>query len=278
MWICYVDEAGDLGSLADPPRRNDQPVFVLGGIFLPASAVRPITKEYICLLRTYYPSKYRRGRRLDSITDPIKGADLRRQFLREGRNKQRHAIRVLDHVIRTLEKYEARIVFRIWIKSPGERQRPCSLYAFSLQDVCDSFNRFLSSEDSHGIVLADARFKKENVSASHSVFTRMHAKGRNHLRNLIESPSFGHSENHARLQICDLIASAYLFPVACAVYHHGLSGNIHVCSRASRLREHFGARIKALQYRYQESSGRWRGGITVSDPVGRRSSRLIFAP
>ena len=30
--ICYIDEAGELGQLGDPPRQNDQPVLVVGGL------------------------------------------------------------------------------------------------------------------------------------------------------------------------------------------------------------------------------------------------------
>ena len=34
--ICFNDEAGDLGKLGDPPRPNDQPVLVIGGLFVDA--------------------------------------------------------------------------------------------------------------------------------------------------------------------------------------------------------------------------------------------------
>ena len=34
MRVCYIDEAGDLGALADPPQPNDQPVLVIAGLFM----------------------------------------------------------------------------------------------------------------------------------------------------------------------------------------------------------------------------------------------------
>ncbi|MDE0224979.1 MAG: DUF3800 domain-containing protein [Gammaproteobacteria bacterium] len=34
MQICFIDEAGDLGALRDPPAPNDQPVLVIAGLFI----------------------------------------------------------------------------------------------------------------------------------------------------------------------------------------------------------------------------------------------------
>ena len=34
MKACFIDEAGDLGALANPPQPNDQPVLVSGGLFV----------------------------------------------------------------------------------------------------------------------------------------------------------------------------------------------------------------------------------------------------
>ncbi len=278
MWFCYIDEAGDLGSLSQPPQRNEQPVFVLGGIFLEARHIRPLTKAYIALLRQCYPGRYRGSRRLDAITNPVKGAELRRQFLREGRNQRRHAVRVLDRAVTLLESCGARLAARCWIKAPGDPQNARSLYTFSVQSICATFNHFLMASGSSGVVLADARFKRENMSVSHSVFTQMYAAGGDHYENILESPSYGHAENHVGLQMCDLLLSALLFPIACAAYHDNLAGNIHVSRRALQLRQRFGPRLKALAYRYPDGPQRWKGGITVSDPIAKRSARLIFGP
>ena len=276
MWFCYIDEAGDLGGLSQPPRRNEQPVFVLGGVFLRAPCIRPLTEAYIDLLRQYYPGKYRHSQRLDSITNPVKGADIRRQFLREGRNKRRHAMRVLDAVLALLESYGAKFAARCWIKTPGASQKPRSLYTFSVQSICATFNHFLRTAGSAGVVLADARFKKENMSVSHSVFTGMYAAEGDRYENILESPSYGHAENHVGLQLCDILLSALVFPIACAAYHGSLANNIHVSPRALQLRERFGPKLKALSYRYRNDAERWKGGITVSDPLASRSARYIF--
>jgi len=54
--------------------------------------------------------------------------------------------------------------------------------------------------------------------------------------------------------------------------------NVH-CDDAYRpLREQFGRRLKKLQFRYQDSQGKWRGGIVVSDRRTQQPSSLMFGP
>jgi hypothetical protein len=40
----------------------------------------------------------------------------------------------------------------------------------------------------------------------------------------------------------------------------------------------FGPRIRGLQYRYRDETGRWRGGLVVSDPAQQRSGATLFGP
>ena len=87
---------------------------------------------------------------------------------------------------------------------------------------------------------------------------------------------FGHSVNHVGIQIADLIASALLFPMATYRYCLGHVQNVHVDSNFGHLTQRYGARLGALQYRYRDSGGRMRGGITVDDRVGHQSGGLLF--
>ncbi len=91
-------------------------------------------------------------------------------------------------------------------------------------------------------------------------------------------PVFGHSDNHAGIQAADMICSAFLFPMAAFAFCHGYVNNIHVHAEYSRVRDRYGDRLKRLQYRYQDSDGWWRGGITVSDGIGHKKGRALFAP
>lgn len=57
-----------------------------------------------------------------------------------------------------------------------------------------------------------------------------------------------------------------------------MTWNVH-CDDAYRpLREQFGERLKKLQFRYQDPTGKWRGGIVVSDRRTVRPSSLMFGP
>ena len=87
-----------------------------------------------------------------------------------------------------------------------------------------------------------------------------HGTGYDHLAEL---PLFGHSENHAMLQLADWIGSAFLCPMAVRAYYtHLESVCVHADAVFDLVRDRFGQRIKALQYRY-ERDGRKLGGISV---------------
>ena len=93
---------------------------------------------------------------------------------------------------------------------------------------------------------------------------------------LTELPTFGHSENHAGLQLCDIVCSALLFPIACFAYCTGHVSNVHVQPRAGPLRGRYGQQLKALQYRYENSdTGRYEGGLVVSDAIDQQNGSLM---
>ncbi|MFJ4898623.1 hypothetical protein [Streptomyces sp. NPDC088727] len=64
-----------------------------------------------------------------------------------------------------------------------------------------------------------------------------------------------------------------------AVQHRPVLGdltwNVHCDDAYAPLREQFGERLIKLQFRYQDPSGKCRGGIVVSDRRTAQSSRLI---
>ena len=94
---------------------------------------------------------------------------------------------------------------------------------------------------------------------------------------LVELPTFGHSENHAGLQICDILCSALLYPIACFAYCTGHVTNVHFQPRAEQLRDRYGQQLIALQYRYgNEQTGRYEGGIFVPDAIDHQSGSRMF--
>ena len=100
MRICFVDEAGDLGPLADPPKPNDQPVLVISGLFVDAANLLALTADFLALKHRYFPNlPYPSPRLLDRILPEIKGADIRSNALRGNARQRLHAVGFLDRIL-----------------------------------------------------------------------------------------------------------------------------------------------------------------------------------
>lgn len=278
MKVCFVDEAGDLGALSDPPRQNDQPVLVIGGLILDAGNLHDFTARFLDLKSQYFPRlPYPSPRPLDRILPEIKGQDLRRNVTRGNARQHTHTIGFLDRILGLLKAHSVQLVARIWVKSLGGQFDATSVYTSSIQSICSYFDHYLTQTGDLGVCIADSRNKFKNVSVSHSIFTQKFGRVTRKYEGMAELPTFGHSDNHAGLQVCDLVCSGLLFPIACFAYCSGHVNNIHVQPRAAELRLRYGQQLKALQYRYYDATlSRYRGGFTVSDAIGHQSGSRMF--
>lgn len=275
MYFLYLDESGCTGRLPNATAPI-QPVFVLGGIILDQSRLRPFTNEYLYLKQRFFPGLLAPGSQyLNWILKEIKGADVRRE-LRGTRSEKRHAIGFLDHLIGLLETHDAKIIGRVWVKGIGGRFRGRSIYTYSVQTCFDHFEKFLDAIDGQGVAVADFRFRDKNAVVSHSVFTQKFKATGDKYPHILEMPVFGHSNNHAGIQVCDGLCSALLFPMAVWSYCYGHVHNLHVHMEYSLLKRHFGTRLSHLQYRYQKPNGQWAGGITVTDAISGQSGAVLF--
>ncbi|MFM2281450.1 MAG: hypothetical protein RLZZ444_3681 [Pseudomonadota bacterium] len=213
---------------------------------------------------------------LDKIIPEIKGADLRRAATRSGRNQRRHAIGFLGQLLAMLQSHGVRLLARIWIKGLGQPFVGRSVYTSSIQGLYTYFDQYLTENDDFGFCIADSRDHLKNVNVAHSVFTQKFRASSTVYARILELPTFGHSENHAGIQICDILCSALLYPVATEAYCSGYLANVHVQPRASDLRHRFGPTLKQMQFRYQDPNGRWTGGVVVSDALAHRNAGLMF--
>ena len=278
MHGCFIDEAGDLGALGSPPLPNDQPVLAIGGLLVDVTHLASLTDNFLNLKQQYFPGlPYPSAMPLDRILPEIKGADIRSNATRGTPRQRRHAIGFLDRILGLLQHHDAKLVARIWVKGIGLPFDATSVYTSSIQGICSYFEHYLTQTNGTGICIADSRNKFKNVSVSHSIFTRKFSFAAPTYQRLVELPTFGHSDNHAGLQICDIVCSSLLYPIACFAYCTGHVNNVHVQPRAADLRRRYGEQLKALQYRYQNSvTMRYEGGLVVSDAVARRNGSLMF--
>lgn len=228
MYVCYVDESGDTGPLRGP-RGPDQPVLVLAGVIVPEGEITALTIAFLKAKNRFYPNQFRVGSRfLDGIQVEIKGADVRRQVRSGSRRERRHAIGFMDHVVRILENARASIVGRLWVKGMGTPFDGRAVYTSSIQAICRYTQEFLEKNDDYGIVIADSRTAQLNQRVSHSIFTQKFKRTGDAHPRIVEMPTYGHSDNHAGLQVADLVAGGLLYPMAAHAYCTGHVTNVHV--------------------------------------------------
>ena len=120
MHLCFIDEAGDLGALSNLPLPDEQPVLVIGGLFVDAANLPALTGHFLDLKHRYFPGlRYPSPRPLDRILPEVKGADIRRNATRGSARQQHHAIGFLDRILGLLRHNDVRLVARIWVKGIG---------------------------------------------------------------------------------------------------------------------------------------------------------------
>lgn len=278
MYFCYVDEAGCTGAL--PSARSPiQPVFALVGLTIKHSRISDLTREFLKLKQRFFPGLMANAPHyLDRVLLEVKGSELRADLRSTSRRRQRAAIGFLDHLLRLVEISDAKLFGRVLIKRIGEQINSRSIYTASTQAICQYFQAFLGTQADEGFIIADSRTKAQNARVSHSIFTKKFKVAGDEYDRILEMPTFGHSENHAVLQIVDAVCSALVFPMAAHAYCLGRITSVHVSDNYGRLRTRFGERLMRLQFRYQNEDGWWRGGLTMNDALGHRSGSLLFRP
>jgi hypothetical protein len=285
MHLCYIDEAGDTGLLKSPTD-STQPVLAIAALFISYDHLRALTEEYLEIKRRLFPGLMASlGRNLDHVLPEIKGSELRKDVAKGTRSEARHAIHYLDEVTRLLVAHEIRLVARIWIKGIGLPFDGRSVYTSSIQAIYAYFQGFLESKNDFGFVIADSRNKGLNVPVSHSIFTQKFRAAGDAYNRVYELPTFAHSDNHVGLQLADNhvglqladnVSSALLYPVASFTYCTGLVDNVHVQPQFVQLKNRYMSCVKDLQHRYQDVSGKWTGGIVVSDALAHRAGSELF--
>lgn len=274
MYFCYVDESG--GFEAPNSRPDATPLMVIAGLIVPAARIAAVTADFLELNRRFFPG--RASRYLDYVLMEIKGSELRRRARSDSHRERRQAIQVLNEIVGLMETHDLRLVGRVWIKEPARSLKPRETYTFSVQDIGRHFDRFLDERDSEGLILCDSRDHAQDIHVAHSLFTQKHKASGDALPRLLEPVVFGRSDNHVGLQLADIVCSSLLFPMAARAYCSGSTSIAHSHPRFDELRRRYAARLRERRYAYADEGGRTRGGVTVSDPSGGKSSGLLFSP
>jgi hypothetical protein len=275
MFLCYCDEAGNISPYT-PGDPGNTPVFVVAGLTVDADIADRLLMDYI-RLKTRFEPMLRNRQLSDVIQHEIKGASIRRDIRTPGpRNTRRRAIGYLDNVVSLMERYRCRILGRVLVKRPGGVYSPSATYPSAVAELAETLDRQAQSTDTTALMILDSQTKVKNEGNVHTITTRRYRKGGNAYPRLVESPVFGHSDTHILLQLADLLASALIFPSACAAYLTPVPGDPHLDPSSQVIRQTFGIRLAGLEYRYTDDRGDRRGGFRVIDRVGGTATHLLF--
>jgi hypothetical protein len=277
MHLCYIDEAGDSSSLKSATDTN-QPVLVIGGLIVNHPSLPALTHDFLALKRNLYPGLARHSwhHYHAPIAHETKGSELRKHIARGTRAESRHAIRFLDAVRDLPFKHHVELIARVWVKSIGQQFLGLPVYSSSVQALCTYFQEYLKRHNDFGVVVADSRDPVNNSNVAHSIFTqKFHPRGDRYDR-ICELPAFAHSENHAVIQLCDIVCSGLISPISTYVYCTGYVHNVHVQPNYKILKDRYAIHLNDLQFRYQLPGGKYVGGIVTNDGLSQRSGNLMF--
>ena len=275
MHFCYVDESGDSQAIMHETD-NKQPLLVIGAVFVNADSIRQITQEFIALKRQFYPSVFPHStQNLDVLLTEIKGSDIRTDVRKNLTSSAvvRHHFRFLDDVFALCKRHEIKLVARVWVKSFGQPLSDQSVYTITTQNIAKRFEKFLVLKESRGAIIADFRDPKRNQYVAHSIFTQKHMARGDAFPSIEETATFGMSNNHACLQITDLLCSAIIAPIAGRNVLAGVVNNPHTHANYEAIKSRYTKRLRAMQFHCQYGNVRY-WGITVNDP--HRNKSTIF--
>jgi Protein of unknown function (DUF3800) len=275
--ICYVDESGSADLLCEKTT-NSTPILAIGGLIVPGGQQLNLAWDFLQLKKIYNPSLARATYLSEVIRTEVKGSDLRADLRAGTRRRRRRAIGFLDKVFTLVERYQCRLVGRVWVKDLDVELIDRKVYSSGVGWIGQAFHQYLDVRDQEGLVLLDSRTKVKNTPNVDGVTTQRLRHGGNAFPRLCESPVFGHSDSHVVLQIADVIVSALMFPCACAAYCSHLTWNDHARPEYEDVRARYGQRLKDLQYRYfDQSAGQWRGGLYVTGSKAPKSAALFVS-
>lgn len=251
-----------------------QPVLTLCGVIIPESRILHLSRDWVNLKKQYFPNLCTGTRTWDWHKAELKGTDVR-ESCRASRRRRRHAFGFLDRVFDLLDSHNCSLVSRTWIKSPGQSFDGVAVYSYSVQALCKNFQEFLSAKDSKGVVVADSRNPGPNTITAHSIFTQRVCRQGDPYTNIADIPLFGHSDNHAGLQIADIVASSLIAPICIQHFIGKRFASNHLNEKYDLLAKRFCPRLMQRHARYGPPH-KLEGGMIISDKHGKRGASDLF--
>lgn len=266
MHICYIDESGDSQQI-NSQKDHKQPMLVIAGLFVDAAHISKLTDDFIKLKFRFYPAQFKDLKHLDVLLDEIKGSQIRTEIRNNPLKSDivEHHIRFLDGIMKICRDYGVKLVSRVIVKEYKKPIDDRNVYTLTSQDIAKKFQHYLSEQQSRGMIIADFRDPKKNGYVAHSIFTQKHKTTGDAFPHIEETAVFGISNNHACLQIADLICSTLLYPIAGRTVCMGWFDNQHTHPHYDAILKRYSKRLKAMQYNCT-IGGYFNLGISVKNP------------
>lgn len=280
LHFCYIDESGD-SQVINVGTAAVQPFLIIGGLIVEAGIIAALTQDFIALKQQYYPGKFQGvTHALDVLLTEVKGSDIRTDIRKNvlTSNVVQHHFHFLDAVLKLCKDHNLKLVARCWVKKFGQAINDKSIYSITAQNIAQRFQVFLDVNNSNGMLIADFRDPARNSYVAHSVFTQKHKAGTggDQYPRIYETATYGISDNHACLQIADLLISAILYPMAGNKIGAGVFNNVHTHAHYAAVSARYRNRIKKLQYNCK-FNGMNYWGITVADPHNGRTGQTLLS-
>lgn len=261
MRILYVDESG--GNEAPSLNNIATPVMAVTGVAFEAGRLSDLTSDFIDFKAAMFPKKF------ENLISPsahlsteIKGSELLHMYRASGRNKRRFAHKFVSNLIELVEKHDGKVAARVWVKD-YENVLEQGNYNYAFQNIARIFSSHLKVNKDVGIVIADSRDHRGNSSVSKSILDR--GLRNSSFSSLVDVPVYGTSNNHAGIQIADLVSTCLVFPIAISAYcNRELITGVHSPDKYDEVRTMFVDDLERMQMTAYGRQGKILNGILAS--------------
>lgn len=277
MFILYYDEAGCPGTLTSCISPIS-PLFVISGLIVPADFLPYLTRDFMALKKKYFLKQMPENLRehhSNWIQQEVKGSDIRRLLSKPNRNVRRPKTYFLKELCVLLKRYDCKIVSNVYIKGVGLEFRGAPAYTATIQSFYSIFQHFLEEKKSKGLIIGDSRNARQNSQVSHSIFSQKMSYSGDKFSQVVEMPTFVHSENSAGVQIADLLASGLIWPFAIDTFCMKHINSVHIRDY-SRIKQDFLKTVMGLQFRYIDKAERKLGGFSVRNKLSDLPNSSFF--
>jgi hypothetical protein len=272
MHVCYFDESGDTRALPEGNTDVTLPkVFAFAGVSFNARENGAINRELISLKSAFLGDSQLQHAHDHGheVVPEVKGKDLR---LAADGERREAAFTFIDGVFGLVKAHDTKLHGRVFIKVAGEESKGEEHYNRAVQLACTRFQERLDAIDHKGVVIIDNRHPHANEQVAHAIYLNKFRNEADHYPRIVDLPTFGQSQNHAGLQLADIM---------CELLVSTALTNFFGAEGARReLAVRYAPSLQELQSRYVDRPEKTIDGITVATLSGKLISpaELFAAP